>query len=93
MAPVDKCAIEENHSSTRFLKYQTINTVFWRAVQLQLIPPVVLLAAATEEKLLVASVHLVPLLKNRCDLLVEIVSMLGKLFQALVYFIVLWEKK
>lgn len=47
------------------------------------------LAATAEEGLLVASARFVPLLKDGCDLLAEILSILSQLLQALVDFIVL----
>lgn len=68
------------------------NTVFWKAVQLLITPPDMSLAATTEEEQLVANVHFVPLLKDGCDLLAEILSILSELLQALVYFIVLGEE-
>lgn len=69
------------------------NTAFWKVGQLVITPPVLSLAATKEEKLLRANMHFVPLLKNGCDLLAEIFSILRKLLQVLVYFIILKQKR
>lgn len=55
------------------------NTEFWKVGQLVITPPVVSLAATKDEELFIANVRLVPLLKNGCDLLAEILSVLRKL--------------
>lgn len=56
------------------------DTAFWEVGQLVRPPPVIPRAATKEEELLVANIHFVPLLKNGCDLLAEILSILRKLF-------------
>ena len=75
--------IQPNFSSTKF------NTLLWKAARLLIAPPDMSLAATAEEGLLVATAHFVPLLKDGCDLLAEILSILSQLLQALVDFIVL----
>ena len=71
----------------------TYNTAFWKVGQLVITPPVMSLGATKEEELLRANMHFVPLLKNGCDLLAEIFSILRKLLQVLVYFIILKQKR
>lgn len=69
------------------------NTVFQEVGQLIITPPVPSLAATKEEELLIANAHFVPLLKNGCDLLAEILSILRKLLEALVHLIILKKKR
>lgn len=55
------------------------NTELWKVGQLVITPPVISLAATNDEELFIANARLVPLLKNGCDLLAEILSVLRKL--------------
>lgn len=55
------------------------NTVLWKVGQLVITPPVISLVTNKEEELLIANARFVPLLKNGCDLLAEILSILRKL--------------
>lgn len=66
--------------------------VLWEVRQLVITPPVLSLSATTEEELLIANTHFVPLLKNGCDLLAEILSILRKLLEALIHLIILKKK-